>query len=93
MKYAIFANVGTDGVIVFAPNADTGLERLPVGQATSAEASMFREVVSALARHSRDGAHLLVPGVPEASSQSEAVDALIVFRSRIDETMASRRGR
>lgn len=83
----IYANVGPDGVIVFEPYAADGLYRLPAGIAADADAERFKEKVSALARHSRDGHTLLVPGIPEASNQLEAVDALILFREGLEARM------
>lgn len=89
MGDVIFANVGRDGVIVFEPHADPGLNRLPVGSASAADARRFRDVVSALARHSYDGVTLLVPGVPEAETQADGIDALIRFRSLISQRMGA----
>lgn len=43
----------------------------------------FRRIVSALARHAYDGVTLLVPGVPEATSDVAALDACHAFRDRI----------
>lgn len=40
----------------------------------------LRKVVSATSRHSKDGKHFLVPGVPEATTANEAVDAVIAYR-------------
>ena len=89
MADVIFANVGPDGVIVFEPHADPGLNRLPVGSASSADARRFRDVVSVLARHAHDGVTLIVPGVPEAKSQAEGIDALMRFREWISARMAA----
>lgn len=38
-------------------------------------ASALRDAVQATARHSRKAGELLVPGVPEAASDNEALDA------------------
>ena len=89
MGDVIFANVGRDGVIVFEPHPDQLMNRLPVGSASAADARRFREVVSALARHAYDGVTLLVPGVPEAKTQAEGIDALIRFRERISQRMGT----
>lgn len=87
MTDVIFANVGTDGVIVFEPQADPGMRRLTVGSASARDACRFREVVSTLARHAYDGVWLLVPGVPEAKTPDEGIDALIRFRALLEDRM------
>lgn len=89
MDDVIYANVGRDGVIVFEPYPDRHLGRLPVGSASKDDAKRFLDVVSGLARHAYDGVTLLVPGVPEAETQAEGIDALIQFRSRIEDRMKS----
>ena len=43
----------------------------------------MRDRVSAAARHAYDGTTLLVPGIPEAEDDDEALDALISFRDRV----------
>jgi len=43
------------------------------------------EKLYALARHSRYGDDLLVPGVPEAESDRAAVDALLEFQNQLRE--------
>lgn len=40
----------------------------------------LRDLMGVTARHAYDGETLLVPGVPEARSSDEAVDALIRWR-------------
>ncbi|SMF82920.1 hypothetical protein SAMN06265365_14818 [Tistlia consotensis] len=54
---------------------------LPDGaiEIASGDESLVRELMSATARHVRDGDGLLVPGVPEAETQDAALDALIVW--------------
>lgn len=42
------------------------------------------EAVSAHAVHSRTSDALLVPGIPEASSDRETVGALLIFRDRVE---------
>lgn len=88
----IFANVGRDGVIVFEPHADPSLGRLPVGSASAANARRFKEIVSVNARHGYDGVTLLVPRIPEARSDAEAMDALLYFRRLIEMRMAGENG-
>lgn len=88
----IYANVGRDGIIVFEPHADPTLGRLPVGHATNKDAKRFKDVVSVNARHAYDGVTLLVPGVPEARDDDEALDALQYFRRLIEMRMAGEKG-
>lgn len=42
-----------------------------------------REIVNAAARHAYDGVTLLVPGIPEADSDEDAVAAAVVFTERL----------
>lgn len=88
----IYANVGRDGVIVFEPHADPTLERLPVGHASNKDAKRFKAIVEVNARHAYDGVTLLVPRVPEAVSNEQAMDALLYFRRVIEMRMADQRG-
>lgn len=88
----IYANVGPDGVIVFEPHADPALWRLPVGHASNKDAKRFKDIVSVNARHAYDGVTLLVPGVPEAADQDEALDKLLWFRRLIEMRMNGERG-
>lgn len=83
----IYANVGRDGVIVFEPHADPSLGRLPVGHASNKDAKRFKEIVSVNARHGYDGVTLLVPRVPEAETEDQALDALQYFRRLIEMRM------
>ena len=46
-------------------------------------APLLRQVVSANARHSRTSNTLLVPGVPEAVTQEEALDAAAAWAKRV----------
>lgn len=54
---------------------------VPDGQllVASAPAKFLRDEITASARHAYDGKTLLVPGVPEAETEDEALDALIRF--------------
>ena len=45
---------------------------------------LSREDIEAEARHAYDGTSLLVPGVPEAETGDEAVDALLRFTHRLE---------
>lgn len=88
----IYANVGPDGVIVFEPHADIALARLPIGNASNKDAKRFKQIVSVNARHAYDGETLLVPRMPEAENQSDALDALLWFRRLIEMRMAGEKG-
>jgi hypothetical protein len=46
---------------------------LPIGKGPD---KPLRDFLSGVARHAYDGETLLVPGIPEAPDQSEALDAL-----------------
>lgn len=43
----------------------------------------LRKLVCATSRHSYDGKHYLVPGVPEAATENDAVDAVIAYQDRV----------
>lgn len=88
----IYANVGRDGVIVLEPHADPSLGRLPVGSANNRDAKRFKEIVSVNARHAYDGVTLLVPGIPEARNDDEAMDALLRFRRLVEMRMNGETG-
>lgn len=65
------------GHIGFFPEVPASLEALPICDGPD---NAVRKFVSAVARHSRDGSHLFVPGVPEAGEdQDKALDALFRF--------------
>lgn len=55
--------------------------RIPAGMMGLVEgpAKKVRELMSATARHAYDGKTLLVPGIPEAPSDTAAYDALVKF--------------
>lgn len=48
----------------------------------------LRKLVSATSRHSYDGKRFLVPGVPEAATANDAVDAVIDYRDWVLGTLA-----
>lgn len=66
IEFIAEGEITPDGAIVFAVSAD------PKSLITK---------VSARARHSYDG-RLLVPGVPEAETPTQAIDALIAWRDQ-----------
>lgn len=70
-------------------------QRVPYGALAFSEgpAKLLREIVSAQARHAHDGETLLVPGIPEADNQDDALDALILFRSRVEARLRKETGR
>ena len=72
------AYCGADGGIHFGPD-------IPEGMLLIAEApeKYLRKELSGCARHSYDGETLLVPGVPEAPDQEQAMDALLAFKKWI----------
>lgn len=59
--------------------------RLPKNAIRLAEAHGVRlkNAVSICARHSRDGLSLLVPGIPEAENDAQALDAVQRFRDQL----------
>jgi hypothetical protein len=79
----LWVNVDRAGRIAFEHAPATGLERLPVASAERGDTKRLRCVVSALARHHYDGETLLVPGVPEAKTDNEAVERLNWFREAV----------
>lgn len=54
-------------------------------------AKELREEISGLARHGYDGKTLLVPGIPEARTDSEAMDALFDFKAKVEAGLANQR--
>lgn len=70
----IVAYAWASGLIQFGKTCPQGALPVLVG-----EEKHVRELVEVMARHSRTGSELLVPGVPEAMSQYEAMQALIQF--------------
>lgn len=56
---------------------------------TRRAAVVANRVIEANARHAYDGKTLLVPGIPEASTDDLALDALIAFCQRVNKNLAS----
>ncbi|EIE4825895.1 host nuclease inhibitor protein [Salmonella enterica] len=79
MKPTITAYCWASGLIEFGHTLPEGA--LPI--VTGSEKKV-REEVEVLARHAYNG-ELLVPGIPEAASQSEAREALVRFSRVIHE--------
>lgn len=50
----------------------------------SGPAKALHEIVGVLARHAYDGKTLLVPGIPEATSDDEAIEALSAFAKWVE---------
>ncbi|MFH1033700.1 MAG: host nuclease inhibitor protein [Pseudomonadota bacterium] len=71
----------TDGVIQFSNRCPRGA--LPIAMCT--DGARLREAVSAVARHGHEPGVLLVPGVPEADTEKDGMDALLKFRHRVYE--------
>lgn len=88
----IYANVTRGGVITFEPHADPTLATLPVGHTTNKNAAKFKRIVEVNARRAYDGKTLLVPGIPEANNDDEALIALKRFRTVIEWRMAGKKG-
>lgn len=88
----IYANVTRGGVITFEPHADLTLATLPVGYANNRDAVRFRDIVEVNARRAYDGKTLLVPGIPEANNDDEALIALKRFRKMIEWRIAGKKG-
>ena len=59
--------------------------RLPKGalKLGSAHGIRLKKAVSVCARHSYDGHTLLVPGIPEADSDTQALKAVQLFREQL----------
>lgn len=58
----------------------------------SAPAKKLRGVISVTARHAYDGKTRLVPGVPEAASGNEAVDALLAYNRSVKKRLEVKHG-
>jgi len=67
------------GVIGFGPRCPAGA--LPIARHPDLE--RLKSQVSGLARVGHDNKTLLVPGVPEAATSDEAVDALARFSEKV----------
>lgn len=79
-----FAFTNRAGVIGFG-------QRLPANTlhvADDPDQQQLRDVVEGLARHAYDGETLLVPGIPEATCDADALDALLAFRRRVIRALA-----
>ncbi|MEP9350597.1 hypothetical protein [Xanthobacter sp. KR7-225] len=74
-----FAFADRRGVIGFGNRMPAGV--LHIADDPSHE--RLYEVVEVLARHAYDGETLLVPGIPEADNDDQALDALIAFRDQV----------
>lgn len=51
----------------------------------------IRPILLVVARHAYDGRTLLVPGVPEATSDVQAMEAVVAFRKQIQKRLAAKR--
>lgn len=73
------------GLIAFGSVVQKGAIQIAHGKARH-----VRAAVSALARHSRTGRQLIVPGIPEAAGDDQAEAALNEFITRVAVALASR---
>lgn len=87
MKHYAFAD--RRGVIEFGPFVPDGC--LPI--ATDADQQRLHDTIEGCCRHAYDGETLLVPGIPEADDDDQALDALLSFNAGIHSRLARRRGR
>ena len=76
-----------DGVIGIGRRAPRG--SLPL---VSARGRNLRRIVEVVARHAYDGRTLLVPGIPEATSDVEALEAARSFQGQVTRRLADRTG-
>ncbi len=74
-----------DGVIGIGRRAPRGT--LPL---VSAPGRRLRRIVEVMARHAYDGATLLVPGIPEATSDLAALEAARSFERQVTRRLADR---
>ncbi len=84
MMARLYAVACPHGVITFHATADVP-NRIAFAYG---DADRLREVVTACARHAKGSDALLVPGLPEAPTQSAGIKALIAFADMV----AARRG-
>lgn len=77
-----------DGAIRFGKRSAKGA--LPI--AASANEHHLREAVQGVARKGYQDGVWLVPGIPEAPDQGAALEALIVFRGRVEESLRTQEG-
>ena len=71
------------GLIAFGASVPQGAIQIARGKARH-----LREAVSELARHSRTGNQLIVPGIPEAGCDATAAGALENFIDRVATAIA-----
>ena len=74
------------GIIEFGSRTPDGALCLARGSQKRLEAALCP-----IARHSRRGQTLLVPGVPEADSDAEALEAVLAFVPRVERGMQRNR--
>ncbi|MCE2566192.1 host nuclease inhibitor protein [Komagataeibacter sp. FNDCF1] len=74
------AHCDRNGIIGFADGLHFPDGTLPIAYG---KPGVIRGVVEVLARHSRKGKRLLVPGIPEATSDHEAFSALMHFTATV----------
>lgn len=74
----LFACCDRRGVIEFHRQVPDGLLELASGRP-----SQVYRLINATARHAYDGKTLLVPGIPEAEGDDEALNAAVAFRDWI----------
>lgn len=72
-----------DGVIGIGRRTPRGRLTLATGPGRA-----LRSVVEVVARHAYDGSTLLVPGIPEAASDMEALEAARSFRGQVVRRLA-----
>ncbi|MBN8916647.1 MAG: hypothetical protein J0I31_13730 [Rhizobiales bacterium] len=77
MTFFAFAN--RNGVISFGSHVPSGTLLI----ADDPDPATLRTAVEGMARHAYDGETLLVPGIPEARRDIDALGALIDFRRRL----------
>lgn len=75
----------TDGMIRFAAKCPRGA--LPIAHG---DKTQLRAAIEPIARHGHARGVLLVPGMPEAKNASRALNALVVFRNRVQQSPAPR---
>jgi len=86
---ATFAYAWRSGLLEFGSTVPDGA--IKIGRLGS---GVRKADIEALARHSRTvKGQLLVPGVPEALDDTEAVDALIRFESMVKERQVKRQAK
>lgn len=78
MDFIAYAN--RSGVIDFGVQSPPGA--LPIGR--HPDLDRLKTIVSAAARRAYDNLTLLVPGIPEAANDKDALDAILSFSSKIE---------